>query len=376
MNEGLDKIARAATWCHRTFGTGGLIGAVAIIVVFFVAVGAVSTSNSALRAVEDRAVEMAVEMAAERAAVLGKVVDINNLLAEWKAYENQQWRLLASQVNAAIASVPTRAAQTSVEQSMERVRQDFSGLLMRVVEVESRTTTLAEDYGRPDEELWWYRLQIALSDPKLIRVAVAPAGGYGSFTVTERIYLKDFDHLMLSDSDRAAAKYISGGLMVGHILSLPPGKYYHRANSGVMYVTESDLASITDDPVKRYYRRIEYVLTAEPDIVIRNDTSGASETLTPFNVGPNGSVISFGAAGNGFVVANLSLDKGHGWRSVNRMGVAIFRPGGGFFATGLITTTPLTMVPVPVEGYVVALRAYHNGEGFSVFKIHHVPEWW
>ena len=40
MNEGLDKIARAATWCHRTFGTGGLIGAVAIIVVFFVAVGA------------------------------------------------------------------------------------------------------------------------------------------------------------------------------------------------------------------------------------------------------------------------------------------------------------------------------------------------
>ncbi len=369
MDKWLDKIARASRWCHQALGTGGLIGAVAIIVVCFVAVGAVSTSNSALRAVEDQAASVmrAVEdQAAEMAVVFDYVVENRKLLAELSVHQQATWESMASEVNAALASVPTNVALSSVEAAVERVEQDVSGLRIAIAGLGDA----GQNFDRPSEEVWWYAVQVALSDPGMIRVALAPAGGSGSFTVTERIFLKDFDHLMLSSADQAGAKYISGGVMVGQILSLPPGNYYHRANSGVMYVTESDITSIQYDPVERYYRRIRYVLTALPDIEMRTSDTEGSNRYAVFEIGPNGSVISFGAAGNGFVVANLTLENGNGWRSVNRLGLSVFSQAAGFM------TTPLTMVPVPADGYGAALRVYHGSEGFSVFRIHHVPGWW
>ena len=221
---------------------------------------------------------------------------------------------------------------------------------------------------RTDEE-WWYQLMCALTNPKTIRVSLSQKGEQRTpFTLPVPAYTKDFDDLVLDDADGNC--YISGGLIHGTILSLPARRYYHYGNSGIMYATAEDVAQV-EDAKGRYYRRLRYVLETEPDVELRQHGHGAG--LTDVETGKNGSVLSFSASGGGFVVANIYLDG----RTVNGMGLGTYRPDRRkFSAASNMHTPPTSMVPLP-RGYKVQLNVVHAGdEGFSYYRVHHVPDWW
>ncbi len=227
----------------------------------------------------------------------------------------------------------------------------------------------------PEDEVWWYKLQCALTDPDVVRVSLAEERVVTPFTVEETIYLKDYDDLVLDESDANRSFYwVSGGLLPGGILSLPAGTYYHYGNSGVMYITASDIENIDYDPVERYYRRVRYVLENEPDIEMAFD--GPVQDVSEMNIPDNGAVVSFGTGGAGFVAANLYLREEDVWRSVNGMGPGVYVPGVGFAFTGNIYNTPLNMVPVPGEPYDAGIHVVMNAKGRVYFKVHFVPDWW
>ena len=221
---------------------------------------------------------------------------------------------------------------------------------------------------RTDEE-WWYQLMCALTNPKTIRVSLSQEGEQRTrFVLPVPAYTKDFDDLVLDDADGGC--YISGGLIHGTILSLPAGNYYHYGNSGIMYATAEDVAQV-EDAKERYYRRRRYVLENEPDMELRHHGNGAG--LTDIETGKNGSVLSFSASGGGFVAANIYLDG----RTVNGMGLGTYRPDRKkFSAASNMHPPPTSLVPLP-GGYNVQLHTVHSGdEGFSYYKVHHVPDWW
>jgi len=219
-----------------------------------------------------------------------------------------------------------------------------------------------------EDEIWWYQLQCALSDPNMINVSLGSMLDK-QFSVGETIYLKDFDDLCLSKDDWDGGYYLSGGLVYGHILSLPPGTYYHYKNSGVMYVSASNVYSM-DVAVERYYRRLRYVLETPPDIEIMAYGAGAGEY--PIDVGENGSVLSFGASGCGFVGANVYIDG----RTVNGLGLGVYSPvDQNFSYAGNMHNTPFNLVPLP-KGYAISLHVVRNDCGVSYFKVHHCPDWW
>ena len=231
----------------------------------------------------------------------------------------------------------------------------------------------------PEDEVWWYKLQCALTDPALVRVSLAEERVVTPFTVDETIYLKDYDDLVLDERDASRSFYwVAGGLLPGGVLSLPAGTYYHYGNSGVMYVTASDVESIDYDPVERYYRRVRYVLENEPDIEVAFDgLTSIYQEIKALDIPDEGAVISFGTGGAGFVSANLYLRGEDVWRSMNGMGPGVYLPESQAFAyTGNIYNTPLNMVPVPGEPYDAGMHVVMNDRGRVYFKVHFVPDWW
>lgn len=231
----------------------------------------------------------------------------------------------------------------------------------------------------PEDEVWWYKIQCALTDPNIVMVSLSGDGVFTPFDVDETVYLKDYDDLVLdSNGDDRSAHWISGGLVNGAILSLTPGTYYHYGNSGLLYVTESDIENIDYDPVERYYRRVRYVLETKPDIEVSfSGTADMYKEIKQLNIPDEGAVISFVTGGSGFVAANLYLKNGDEWRTVNGMGPGIYLPSSKQFASaGNIYITPLNMVPIPGRDYDAGVHVVMNSEGRVYMKIHYLPDWW
>jgi len=222
---------------------------------------------------------------------------------------------------------------------------------------------------RTDEE-WWYQLMCALTNPKMIRVSLSQEGEPRTrFALPGLAYTKDFDDLVLDDEDGDC--YLAGGLTHGTVLSLLAGQHYHYGNSGIMYATAEDATRVSDAR-NRYYKRLRYILETAPDVELRHHGSGTG--LIDIETGKNGSVLSFSASGWGFITANVYLDG----RTVNGMGLGIYRPDKKRFSTSSnMHPSPTNMIPLP-KGYNVQLHVTHadGPGGFSYYKVHHVPDWW
>ena len=234
-----------------------------------------------------------------------------------------------------------------------------------------------------EAESWFYKVMLALSDPKTINISLASGNEdrtneYTPWVVDKRVYLKDFDDLSFRVSDEW--RYISGGLVFGNILALESDTYFHFGNSGVMFATDSDIEAITGDVKDRYYQRIRYILETEPsrEVYVYSNDQGLSSGNIEIKIGEHGSVIGFIGSGSGYVSASVYLDWGDGWRTINGMGLGTYNPQYDIFSsTGNRSTSLFNMVPLPNrDGLKVGLHVTHVGTGKSYFRIWDVPEWW